>query len=100
MAHDLSVMVAQAGAARRIVTSRPQTAVTALASIEDVGRDALDGLRRLVTLLRTDRGRPERSPPTQHSTGCPGRWPRYSGPAFRSNSPSAAGRGACRRPWN
>jgi signal transduction histidine kinase len=63
VAHDLSVMVAQAGAARRIVTSRPQTAVTALASIEGVGRDALDGLRRLVTLLRTDRGRAERSPP-------------------------------------
>jgi len=63
VAHDLSVMVAQAGAARRVVTSRPQTAVTALASIEGVGRDALDGLRRLVTLLRTDRGGADRSPP-------------------------------------
>jgi signal transduction histidine kinase len=62
VAHDLSVMVAQAGAARRVVTSTPQAAATALASIEGVGRDALDGLRRLVTLLRTDRGRADRSP--------------------------------------
>jgi signal transduction histidine kinase len=62
VAHDLSVVVAQAGAARRVVTSTPQTAATALASIEVVGRDALDGLRRLVTLLRTDLGQPDRSP--------------------------------------
>ena len=62
VAHDLSVVVAQAGAARRVVTSTPQTAATALASIEVVGRDALDGLRRLVTLLRTDPGQPDRSP--------------------------------------
>jgi len=44
------------------VTSTPQKAATALASIEGVGRDALDGLRRLVTLLRTDLGQPDRSP--------------------------------------
>ena len=62
VAHDLSVVVAQAGAARRVVTSTPQTAATALASIEVVGRDALDGLRRLVTLLRTDLGQADRSP--------------------------------------
>jgi signal transduction histidine kinase len=62
VAHDLSVMVAQAGAARRVVRSTPQRAATALASIEGVGRDALDGLRRLVTLLRTDGGRADRSP--------------------------------------
>ena len=62
VAHHLSVMVAQAGAARRVFTSKPQTAETALSSIENVGRDALDGLRRLVTLLRTDVGQPERSP--------------------------------------
>lgn len=62
VAHDLSVVVAQAGAARRVVTSKPETAATALRSIEAVGRDALDGLRRLVTLLRTDVERSERSP--------------------------------------
>ena len=62
VAHDVSVMVAQAGAARRVFATKPQVAAEALASIEAVGRDALDGLRRLVTLLRTDVEQPGRSP--------------------------------------
>jgi len=62
VAHDVSVMVAQATAARRVFGDRPQVAANALASIETVGRDALDGLRRLVTLLRTDTGDDDRAP--------------------------------------
>jgi signal transduction histidine kinase len=62
VAHDVSVIVAQAAAARRVLTTRPQTAADALASIEAVGRDALDGLRRLVGLLRTEANQSERSP--------------------------------------
>jgi signal transduction histidine kinase len=62
VAHDVSVMVAQAGAARRVFDAAPRTAAAALASIEAVGRDALDGLRRLVTLLRTDLADDDRSP--------------------------------------
>ena len=54
VAHDVSVMVAQAAAARRVFDSQPETVVEALASIETVGRDALDGMRRLVWLLRTE----------------------------------------------
>lgn len=63
VAHDVSVMVAQAAAARVVFDSRPQVAAEALASVEAVGRDALDGLRRLVGLLRTEaEGAPGRSP--------------------------------------
>jgi signal transduction histidine kinase len=62
VAHDVSVIVAQAAAARRVFDDRPQVASNALASIERVGRDALDGLRGLVTLLRTDSGDSDRSP--------------------------------------
>ncbi|TFV73844.1 sensor histidine kinase [Blastococcus sp. CT_GayMR19] len=62
VAHDVSVIVAQAAAARRVFETRPQTAAVALGAIEAVGRDALDGLRRLVTLLRTDVEQSERSP--------------------------------------
>jgi signal transduction histidine kinase len=62
VAHDVSVMVAQAGAGRRVFATKPQVAAEALASIETVGRDALDGLRRLVTLLRTDVEQSGRSP--------------------------------------
>lgn len=54
VAHDVSVIVAQAAAARRVGGQQPGAAREALVSIEAVGRDALDGLRRLVGLLRTD----------------------------------------------
>ena len=56
VAHDVSVIVAQAAAARRVFGAEPNTAADALASIETVGREALDGLRGLLGLLRT---RPE-----------------------------------------
>jgi signal transduction histidine kinase len=62
VAHDVSVIVAQASAAQRVFDSQPQAAVHALGAIEAVGRDALDGLRGLVTLLRTDLERSDRTP--------------------------------------
>lgn len=62
VAHDVSVIVAQAAAARRVLATEPDTALHALTSIEAVGRDALDGLRRLLDLLRTDSRESERSP--------------------------------------
>jgi signal transduction histidine kinase len=62
VAHDVSVIVAQAAAARRVFADRPSVAQNALASIEEVGRDALDGLRRLVPLLRTAADDPDRAP--------------------------------------
>jgi signal transduction histidine kinase len=61
VAHDMSVIVAQAAVARRAVPAPPQATAEALASIEAVGRDALDGLRRLMHLLRTE-SQAERSP--------------------------------------
>jgi len=61
VAHDVSVMVAQAAAAHRLLPEGDAAAPT-LQAIETVGRDALDGLRRLVTLLRTDGGGALRSP--------------------------------------
>jgi signal transduction histidine kinase len=53
VAHDVSVIVAQAAAARRRLPAGAATEGT-LEAIETVGRDALDGLRRLLQLLRTD----------------------------------------------
>jgi signal transduction histidine kinase len=55
VAHSVSVMVVQAGAARRRVASNPDQARDALASIESTGRQALAEMRRLVGLQR-DRG--------------------------------------------
>ena len=61
VAHDVSVMVAQAGAARRVFAAQPQVAAKRSPPSRPSG-DALDGLRRLVTLLRTDLEQSGRSP--------------------------------------
>jgi signal transduction histidine kinase len=52
VAHSLSVMVVQSGAARRVLDEDPDEAVTALAEVERSGRQALSELRRLLGLMR------------------------------------------------
>jgi len=51
VAHSVSVMVVQAGGARRILERDPRRAVEAAAHIEDVGRAALTEMRRLLGVL-------------------------------------------------
>jgi signal transduction histidine kinase len=51
VAHSVSVMVVQAGGARRILDRDPQRAVEAAAHIEDVGRAALTEMRRLLGMM-------------------------------------------------
>ena len=52
VAHGMSVMVVQAGAAERAVATDPEAARAALATIGDVGRDSLAEMRRLLGVLR------------------------------------------------
>jgi signal transduction histidine kinase len=52
IAHAVSVMVVQAGAARRVATARPDRAQEVITSIESTGRQALHEMRRLVGVLR------------------------------------------------
>jgi signal transduction histidine kinase len=57
IAHSVSVMVVQAGAARRMLQRDepdPDKAIEALASVENVGRESLTELRRLLGVLRKD----------------------------------------------
>ena len=54
VAHNVSVMVVQAGAARRIIESKPEQARDALSSIEMTGRQALTEMRRLTGVLRRE----------------------------------------------
>jgi signal transduction histidine kinase len=52
VAHDVSVMLVQAAAAKRTVPADPDRARAAIAAVEDTGREALGELRRLLGVLR------------------------------------------------
>ena len=52
VAHSLSVMVVQSGAARRVLDEDADEAVAALSEVERSGRQALSELRRLLGLMR------------------------------------------------
>jgi signal transduction histidine kinase len=52
VAHSVTVMVLQAAGARRVIGRRPDLAVPALTTIEEVGTRAMGELRRLLGVLR------------------------------------------------
>jgi signal transduction histidine kinase len=52
VAHNLSVMVVQSSAARRMLDRNPERASEALASVEHTGREALAEMRRMLDMLR------------------------------------------------
>lgn len=52
VAHQVSLMTVQAGAAKTVADKDPHTAVQAMASVEKAGRQALDELRHLLGVLR------------------------------------------------
>jgi signal transduction histidine kinase len=52
VAHGMSVMVVQAGAAGRLVATEPERAANALEQIQLAGREALTEMRRMLGVLR------------------------------------------------
>ncbi|GLU88392.1 histidine kinase [Agromyces sp. NBRC 114283] len=65
VAHHVSVIGVQAGAARRVLSSKPDAAVDALSAIETSSREAVTELHALLGTLRAD-GEPE---PTASTLG-------------------------------
>ena len=62
IAHSVSVMTVQAGAARLQLAESPERARKPLEAVEETGRQALAELRRLLGILRTDPGDPALAP--------------------------------------
>jgi signal transduction histidine kinase len=56
VAHGVSVMTVQAGAAREVVLDRPDIALESLDAIRTTGREAMTELRRLLDVLAEDAG--------------------------------------------
>jgi signal transduction histidine kinase len=52
VAHQLSLMTVQAGAARTIAGKNPEAAIEAMAAVEQAGRRALSEMRQLLSVLR------------------------------------------------
>jgi signal transduction histidine kinase len=64
LAHNLSVMVVQASAARRIVERNPDKAVEVAAVIERTGREALAEIRHMFGAVRRGEGEDLSGPPS------------------------------------
>lgn len=58
IAHDVSMMVVQAGAERRALGEEQSSTREVLATVEQIGRGALTEMRRLVGMLRSKDGDP------------------------------------------
>jgi signal transduction histidine kinase len=54
VAHHMSVIAVQAGLAKYVFTSDPQTALKALGTVAETSSEGLEEVRRLVTVLRPD----------------------------------------------
>lgn len=69
VAHHVSIMGVQAGAARRVLTRNPEGATEALESIEHSSREAVRELQQLLAFLRG--GEPSRPGPASVGTALP-----------------------------
>ncbi len=62
VAHAMSVMVVQAGAARSVLDDDPAAARAAIGRIESTGRDGLTEMRRLIGILKAEGADTDRAP--------------------------------------
>ncbi|CCH87971.1 Two component integral membrane sensor signal transduction histidine kinase [Modestobacter italicus] len=62
VAHRVSLMTVQAGAAKTVASSDPEAAARAMGAVEEAGRQALDELRHLLGVLRPSAGSADTEP--------------------------------------
>jgi len=62
VAHRISLMTVQAGAAKTVLGSNPEAAAIAISAVESEGRKALEELRHLMGVLRPHAGQSEMAP--------------------------------------
>lgn len=71
VAHRVSMITVQAGAAQTVATGDPERAIRAMAAVEEAGREALGELRQILGVLRAD-DEPDGLGPTHGLTDIPG----------------------------
>jgi len=62
VAHSLTVMTVQAAGANRMIETDPEKARSALETIEETGREAMQEMRRMIGVMREDGGEGTYSP--------------------------------------
>jgi signal transduction histidine kinase len=62
VAHSVTLMTVQAGAARLLLAEEPKRAREPILSVEETGRQALADMRRLLGVLQTEKGEPALAP--------------------------------------
>ena len=95
VAHNVSVMVVQAGAERHALGPEQASTRETLASIEQAGRQALVEARRLLGMLRRNGRRRGARAAAERRAASTSSSSRSSGPGCRSRSPSRASRRRC-----
>ncbi|MEV0224512.1 sensor histidine kinase [Streptomyces sp. NPDC050704] len=70
VAHTIGIVALQAGAARRVIDTRPELAREALGEVENASRETLSGLRRMLGVLRrAEPGHAPEAPPLDPALG-------------------------------
>jgi signal transduction histidine kinase len=97
VAHHVSVMGVQAGAARRVIATDPNQAAASLATIEHSSRAAVDELHRLLVTLR-DSGRDAAIQPGSNRSDSNHSGSNHSGSNHSGSNQDGASRSAAHRP--